>query len=185
MKLLKTALLLGIVCFLSAFSLGKVFEHTKERIAALSRPETFLKILIPEAENFSKEHINEKYFYTASDNEGKIIGYLIPTTKRGYAGSIKILLAINSEGKVINFQILKHSETPGLGAKINDPSFLAQFSGKKDKEILLSKDSPLGQIEAITSATISSRAVVEAIDEGLIFYEQNIKQPREDIEEGF
>ena len=80
----------------------------------------------------------------------------------GYAGEIKLLVAFDADGRLIDFDVVSAQETPGLGAKIARPEFRGGFAGRSfDAAWKIRKDG--GDIDAVTSATISSRAAVEAV----------------------
>jgi len=77
-----------------------------------------------------------------------------------------MLVGINKDYAIRDVAILSHTETPGLGSKITEEAFTGQFIGLETGDVALSKDG--GRIDAITGATISSRAVTEAIQEKMI-----------------
>ena len=80
----------------------------------------------------------------------------------GYGGDIKLMVGFKEDKKtVISYKVLAASETPGLGMKLSTPEFAGQFKDKDGTSLKVKKDG--GEIEAITSATITSRAVCEAI----------------------
>ena len=80
----------------------------------------------------------------------------------GYGGDIVLMVGFKKDKKtVISYKVLQASETPGLGIKLKTPEFADQFSGKDGSALKVKKDG--GDIEAITSATITSRAVCKAI----------------------
>ena len=80
----------------------------------------------------------------------------------GYGGDIVLMVGFKKDKKtVISYKVLQASETPGLGMKLKTPEFAGQFSGKDGSSLKVRKDG--GDIEAITSATITSRAVCKAI----------------------
>ena len=84
------------------------------------------------------------------------------TCKDGYGGEITLMVGVKTDKKtVISYKVLAASETPGLGMKPKAPEFADQFSGKEASGLRVKKDG--GEIEAITSATITSRAVCRAI----------------------
>ena len=84
------------------------------------------------------------------------------TCKDGYGGDITLMVGFKKDKKtVISYKVLAAAETPGLGMKLNTPEFAGQFAGKDGSSLKVKKDG--GQIEAITSATITSRAVCRAI----------------------
>ena len=80
----------------------------------------------------------------------------------GYGGDIVLMVGFKKDKKtVISYKVLQASETPGLGMKLKTPEFSGQFSGKDGSALKVKKDG--GDIDAITSATITSRAVCKAI----------------------
>ena len=84
------------------------------------------------------------------------------TCKDGYGGDITLMVGFKTDKKtVISYKVLAASETPGLGMKLKTPEFADQFKGKDGSSLKVKKDG--GEIEAITSATITSRAVCKAI----------------------
>ena len=84
------------------------------------------------------------------------------TCKDGYGGDITLMVGFKADKKtVISYKVLAASETPGLGMKLKTPEFAGQFAGKDGRALKVKKDG--GEIEAITSATITSRAVCRAI----------------------
>ena len=84
------------------------------------------------------------------------------TCKDGYGGDITLMVGFKKDKKtVISYKVLAASETPGLGMKLKTPEFADQFAGKDGRTLKVKKDG--GEIEAITSATITSRAVCRAI----------------------
>ena len=83
-------------------------------------------------------------------------------SNEGYGGDIVLMVGFKKDKKtVISYKVLQASETPGLGMKLKTPEFSGQFSGKDGSALKVKKDG--GDIEAITSATITSRAVCKAI----------------------
>ena len=92
-------------------------------------------------------------------------------TDKGYAGKIRLIIGIAADGNsVAGVRVLKHGETPGLGARIkekrpgeDEPWFLAQFKGLSFQQLFVRQDAPTGAVDAITAATISSRAVTDCV----------------------
>ena len=86
------------------------------------------------------------------------------TCKDGYGGDITLMVGFKKDKKtVISYKVLAASETPGLGMKLKTPEFADQFKDKDGTSLKVKKDG--GEIEAITSATITSRAVCKAIED--------------------
>ena len=83
-------------------------------------------------------------------------------SNEGYGGDIVLMVGFKKDKKtVISYKVLQATETPGLGMKLKTPEFAGQFVGKDGSSLKVKKDG--GEIEAITSATITSRAVCKAI----------------------
>jgi electron transport complex protein RnfG len=91
----------------------------------------------------------------------------------GYSGNIGMMVGIDPEGKVVGLEILSHAETPGLGDKITRNEFKDQFRGKTlgGVDWRVKKDG--GDFDQITGATISPRAVVKAVRQGLQFFQEH------------
>jgi len=107
-----------------------------------------------------------------------ITGYTIKVAPKGYAGLIEMVVGISSEGKIQGIKILNHSETPGLGANAPNPEFSGQYKGKSiEKPLEVVKTAPSGdnQIQALTGATISSKAVTKGVNDAVDFFKSELK----------
>lgn len=102
-----------------------------------------------------------------------IVGYTFITSSKGYGGDITVMTGILFDGKINDVAILSHSETPGLGAKADSSDFTDRFKQSFDeKGFAVTKDNngnAVG-IDAITGATITSRAVTSAVNEAVEIY---------------
>ena len=94
------------------------------------------------------------------------------TNSEGYGGEIVAMLGLDPNGTIYGVEIVRLSETPGLGAKIANPEFRGQFKGKSlsNTNFMLKKDG--GDLDQVTGATISPRAIVKGIKEGLEFFQK-------------
>lgn len=110
--------------------------------------------------------------WRALDASGEPVGIVFRVFPRGYAGPIPIMIGLDPAGAITGVRIASAaegmSETPGLGAKITEKSFTEQFIGKCIDAIGLKRDG--GEVDAITAATISSRAVCSGIKQGIEQY---------------
>jgi electron transport complex protein RnfG len=115
--------------------------------------------------------IHEKkaeYFVARKDNE--IVGYVIQSFGKGYSSYINMLIAVDRNFKVEKINVLGHAETPGLGDEIDADSFKNQFKGKDAAHLKVLKTETTEYIQAISGATVSSRAVAEdAVRNGVNF----------------
>ena len=101
--------------------------------------------------------------FVGKDAAGKVVGYAAKGSDAGgYGGDIVLMVGFEADKKtVVCYKTLVAAETPGLGMKLNAPEFAGQFAGRDGSSLSVTKDG--GEIEAITSATITSRAVCRAI----------------------
>ena len=100
----------------------------------------------------------------ALNADGGIIGYVVVNSEKGYGGDISVMTGVDADGKVTGVNILSHGETAGLGANATNESFRDQFKGLVNG-ITVSKDKAgENSIDALTGATITSRAVVRAVN---------------------
>lgn len=101
--------------------------------------------------------------FVGKNDAGEVVGYAVKGSDAGgYGGDIVLMVGFEADKRtVVCYKTLAAAETPGLGMKLNAPEFMGQFGGKDGNSLSVTKDG--GQIEAITSATITSRAVCKAI----------------------
>ena len=103
----------------------------------------------------------EKWFKVMKD--GKQVAYILPTSYKGYAGVIEMIAAITTDGKVIRYKILAHRDTPGLGDGALKDYFIERFKGKGVEDLKVVKVKDDTKIEALTGATITTRAVTNGM----------------------
>lgn len=118
------------------------------------------------------------YLATRADQPAAV---LLRSQTLGYAGAIDLLIAVDANGRLLGVKTLKQSETPGLGARIADwpNAWLQVFSGKSrtepgDSGWALKKDQ--GQFDQIAGATITSRAVINAVHDALRYFDEHRQQ---------
>jgi electron transport complex protein RnfG len=157
------SVLLTVFASLAAWALSMTYMNTKPRIDAYLEQEAkrARKELLPEVSEFEAVNIGEQEYFIGYDERGKRVGVTIKTKTRGYSGPIEMLMGFDMKGQITGLKILNQSETPGLGAKITESWFIKQFIKLKADDLSFKKEDPKGKIEAITAATISSRAVLE------------------------
>lgn len=129
-------------------------------------------ILLPNADYSVAVYEGLRLYLAYSGEEFK--GYIVTTKTKGYGGEISVMTAINNEKKILGVNILSCAdETPGLGQNITKEGFYSQYIDKP-KDIVVVKNSAKGEnneINAVTGATISSKAVTSAINEAFIWVE--------------
>ncbi len=123
--------------------------------------------------NANNEKLNNIVQISIADADGKFVGMVIKTSVAGYKGSIVMLVGIDAKGNINSYKVLSHTETPGLGDKITSEKFSAQFTGKlTDESLVVVKRAAQksSEIQAITGATISSKAVTLAVNSAIDAY---------------
>ncbi len=171
--ILRLSLTLMVIAAVAAGVLAMVSQKTAGPIARSLREERMraVKNVLPEFDNVPDQDtvsVDSRIFYRAR-RDGRIVGTAFSViSHQGYGGDIQLMVGVDTSGVVRGVEVLKHLETPGLGAKIANQDFREQFKSKSlDNPATWKVKKDGGAFEAITGATISSRAVVEAIASGL------------------
>ncbi|GAH28060.1 unnamed protein product [marine sediment metagenome] len=120
-----------------------------------------LRSIFPEMSEYELE--DEIYIIY---QDGEKAGYAFIASGSGYSGDIDILVGMDNDFVIKDISVLSQIETPGLGSRITESSFTDQFKGLSASDIALKADG--GKIDAVTGATISSRAVVNAVQKKMI-----------------
>ena len=175
-ELVKPALPLVIVAAAAASLLGYVHTKTRGPIAEqqLKIETDAIGAIFNTALDSSKEmHVPAgspvKRAYQVYSG-GTLLGYAIFTSPVGYSGPVNMVVGIGADGVVHGVDILSHTETPGLGANAESPLFTDQFKGKSGA-LKVTKGAPGDtDIQAITSATITSNAVTKGVNDALEFF---------------
>jgi len=179
--IIKPAASLFIAAAITVAALSFVYNKTYEAIEKqkYKTQEQAMKELLPKAEGFKEIQAEftgsiraayEGYYETNRMGNGVMVGYILKLAPSGYSGEIEFLAGVSLEEKEITgIRILRHSETPGLGALAVKKDFYGQFSGRVLSPLKVTKSSHHGkdEIQAITSATITSRAITNAVNEAV------------------
>lgn len=177
-----TSVLFGITLIASA-GVGVVNMITEEPIALAKEAATKAALMevLPAFETTEEQTLTIDEMpitvYTAS-NGGEVAGYAVQTmTKQGFNGVIRLMVGFTPDGEVVNVNVLEQAETPGLGTKMADEGnvLLGSIQGQKlenkklvDGKLAVKKDG--GDVDALTAATISSRAYVDAVNRAWMAY---------------
>lgn len=164
-----------ILAFVYANASPKIFRNNEEA------EKKALKQLMPDAdvnEKLGDWTIHDKHAkYFISKKGGDTIGYIIQSFGKGYSSYINTFIAVDKEFRVQKINVLSHAETPGLGDEIEADSFKDQFRGKSIEHLKVIKGDTKDDIQAISGATISSRAVTEdAVKNGVAFLLKTVKE---------
>jgi electron transport complex protein RnfG len=151
--------ILGLICLIAGGLLAGMNSLTKARILAQTQEEeeSSLKEVIPTATHFEpvKSKEGEVIYYKAHDKEGRLVGVAFKTSGKGYSSTVETMVGMKIDGTITTIKILNHNETPGLGARVVEPAFTGQFTNKNIQS--------LNEIQAVTGATISSKAVIDSV----------------------
>lgn len=166
-----------LVTGIAATALGFVYEFTKGPIEASKKLklENAIGQVVPEFDELNELSLMPP---TGSDSitcyeamkDGNKVGVAIKSyTDNGFSGRVWIIFGFDNDGNIINYSVLEHKETPGLGDKMsfwfndeNRPGSNIKGLNPGKNNLTVSKDG--GEIDAITAATISSRAFLDALD---------------------
>ncbi|KAF1310942.1 electron transporter RnfG [Pseudomonas sp. SG-MS2] len=102
------------------------------------------------------------------------VAVVLVSQVQGYAAPIRLTIAINVQGRLIGTQVIEHQESPGLGGRISDPqvNWLAQFADRRlEDRWALKRDQ--GDFDQLAGATVTSRAVIEAQQDALRYFDQH------------
>lgn len=170
------ALSLTLIALVAAASLGFVYEITKKPIelSNLNKKLNAIKQVVPEFNNNPDAEMfmvpsdkgDSLEIYPAKMND-EIVGYAVSTfSNDGFSGNILLMAGFKPDGTIYDISVLSQKETPGLGTKMAEPAFKDQFKGKDPSTASLKVKKDGGEIDAITAATISSRAFCDAVQRG-------------------
>ena len=179
---------LGAITIVAALLLGGVYALTKDTIADAER-KAQVQAISEVAPEFDNNPLEEQYVYKAKAGTkdsidivvyparkgNELVGAAVKSvTKNGFSGEIVIMCGFNADGSVNNYKVLKHTETAGLGSKMQE--WFSTDKGSQsviglnpgENNVRVKKDG--GEVDAITAATISSRAFLEALNDAYAAY---------------
>ncbi len=164
---------LTLIALGASACLGFVYELTKGPIelSILNKKLEAIKQVVPEFNNNPDEEMfrlatgeGDSLDIYPAKTDGVITGYAVNTyTNSGFSGYIGLMAGFKPDGSIINITVLSQKETPGLGTKMADAEFKDQFNGKNPSDFQLKVKKDGGPVDAITAATISSRAFCDAV----------------------
>ena len=175
---------LSIICLAAALLLAQVNKMTAKPIAEAKalKLQTAIGQVVPE---FDNDPIAESYMIASeggdsllvypATKDGEVVGFAISSSSSGFSGEIQIMIGFDMDDKIVNYEILQHAETPGLGSKMGE-WFKDMESNSKS---IIGRDMSLGtlavtndggSVDAITASTITSRAFLNAVNKAYIAY---------------
>lgn len=166
-------LTLLVITMVAGVSLGYINDLTKgpKEAARLVQKTKALEAVLPDFVNNPIEEMelvstgsttDSLEYYPAYGNDIPVGAAVIGWSNRGYNGVVKVMVGFNQDGTINNVVVLEQKETPGLGTKIKDDPFISQLREKDPATFRLKVKKDQGDVDALTGATISSRAFLEA-----------------------
>ena len=166
MKIVKLIVCLTAISAVCACVLASVNAVTKDAISKIREQQTLdaaVAVMPSGVEASNVEKIGDGIF-VGKDASGKSAGYAVKgSDPAGYGGDVVLMVGFTPDFKIVTYKKLEAAETPGLGSNLTNPGFMKQFSGM-DASTPLAVKKDGGGVDAITSATITSRAVCGAIN---------------------
>lgn len=181
-ELIGPSLSLLLICLLTTALLALVYEVTRETISLRAAEDERLarQAVLPPAEETEELNAEEVQALDAAKSEplvnilgayrgqsqsGEAVGSIFLLETNGYGGTLRLMVGLDGEARVSGLRILRSSETPGLGARASEPAFLDPFIGKGGgSPIVLNRDGDTNSVDSVSSATITSSAVVRAVN---------------------
>ena len=176
---LNMALSLTVIALVAAGALAWVYTITKEPISLAKdqKKEQAIKDVLPEYTRTDAPETVNGLTVVRAYNDNTFVGAAVETAGNGFGGTIRLMVGFDADGNICNYSVLEQAETPGLGTKMVD-----WFKTAKNKQDIrglnpakvkfaVSKDG--GDIDAITAATISSRAFLQAVNNAYNAYADN------------
>lgn len=188
---------LFIISLTVGLLLSQVHKITAEPIAAAKvlKLENAIKEVVPD---FDNNPVEESYKVPLADGDSllvypakkdeKIVGFAVNSFSRnGFSGDIQLIAGFDTEANIVNYSVLSHAETPGLGSKMGDwfkdvskPS--QNIIGRNLAEGALAVTNDGGQIDAITASTITSRAFLEAVNKAFEAYKESMSNDTNELD---
>ena len=186
----KPVIALSVIALLSGLALSGVFSMTKSTIDEQKNAAAAAayKTVLPEAESFESfsdkvEFLGGEVYGTGygrvyikdalvgKDAAGNVVGYAVSVTSaEGYDGNVTLSIGVSTDGVIHGISFTELHETPGKGMLCGEPAFMDQFAGKQADQLTLGED-----VDGITGVTITSKAVVNAVNAGLDFINTKIR----------
>jgi electron transport complex protein RnfG len=179
---------LTLITLGASASLGFVYELTKEPIemSLLNKKLEAIKQVVPA---FTNNPNNDMFMVPTGEGDSlevypakkgdEVVGYAVRSyTNKGFSGYIGLMVGFKPDGTIYNINVLEQKETPGLGTKMvpegtpDRPSFKDQFRGKDPAVFALKVKKDGGSVDAITAATISSRAFCDGVQRAYNAFEK-------------
>ncbi len=184
----KPIIVLLAICIVIPLALSLTNELTAYRIEKLAEEaekQTMSKLI--KGDRFEEAYFTGKdsdfNLHIVYSKQEEIVGYIFKTSAKGYGGEVSVMTAIGTDGKVIAVSILDATtETPGLGQNVTKEGFYSQYKDKTADISTVKNSAKDNEINAVTGATISSRAVTNAVNKAIENYSEYSNKVFSDVE---
>ncbi len=192
-EILQPAMILFLVGFIVTAILAAVYQIANPLILAREASEKMLSLqkVLPKAESFEDEMTASALtnmgitipntvvsaYRGVSGND--LSGYAVSVQPKGYGGKINMIVGIASDGSVSGVTIISMNETPGLGTKATESEFIDQYQGilpSDTLQVVKQGVSSKGDIQALTGATVTSRAVTRGVSDAITIAQELIEK---------
>jgi len=172
---------LVVVTLVASTALGYVYELTKGPIAEAKLAKK-IRAIDEVVTDYDNNPVDDMYkiaiegssdsleVYPAKKGDKLVASAIRTYSPKGYGGNVWLMVGLLPNGDINNIAVLEHKETPGLGTKMNDDTFKNQFVGKNPESFTLKVQKDGGDVDALTGATITSRAFSEATQRAFDMY---------------
>jgi len=166
-NIVRLGVILMIYAGVAGALLGWVYTKTAPKIeeqARMERQQAIKEVMPPDAKVFEEKTLSDGTVVVvgyADDAKTQVAGYAAEAVGTGFSSDVRTMVGFLPDFRINAIKVISQNETPGLGTHTQDEWFQKQFSGKTIDELLVNKDG--GKIQAITGATISSRAVTNSV----------------------
>ena len=153
------AIVLSVICLVAALALGVTNRLTADKIARVERERYYAsaEAVLPAGVRLAEIDRADVTGFVATDEWGATVGYAIKSVARGYGGDVTCVVGFDMAGRVIGLSVSAPDETPGLGNNVEKTGFTSQFVGMDTAPVLGEN------VDAVTGASYSSRAVTDAV----------------------
>jgi len=166
---------LFVICLVCTLLLALANNVTEPKIAesAANKENASISTVLPGTTNPEEKKLGDISYRECKDDSGEVLGYVFITSAKSYGGEVQVMTGIGADGKITGVDILSINDTPGLGMNAKKDEFKNGFKGLIGDIVVQknSADASKNEIQALTGATITSKAVSSAVNEAYANYE--------------
>jgi electron transport complex protein RnfG len=168
-KTLRYGILLAVFVAVSGLAVGiAVLQGRSLFPQVLAEEQGVLKDVFPEAEYFEPQKSqNQLLYYKALGKQKELVGAVFKASGKGYISTITTMVGMRKDGTITAIKVISQGETANVGSRVTEPEFAGEFANRKIRDI--------ENVQAISGATLSSKAVIVAVRENAAQIKELIK----------